>query len=950
MEFIQRLFRAGSNARISKRALSISALIAAQAFSVASADDTEIFFSASEGDPSTYPNIVFVLDNSGSMRGRVPGTSQSKMEAMQQAMNSIIDSVDNINLGLVNFKVGDPQRGSTMVYPVTNIDAPGARQAMKNVVNAMRPRTATPLVGALYESAMIMRGGNIEETTATYTSPMAGECQKNHIVMLSDGQAWGNNAVTKTRNLIGGNCATSGAWGSETCGVELAGWLAGTDNSSSIPGDQNITISTIGFNIRSTFLDRVATAGGGDYYEASRSEELVSVFNEIITSVKDIDTTFVAPATSINQFNRLTQSNNLYFSMFKPESSTMWPGNLKRYQLSYQSGNVIIADANGNPAVDPATGLFKDTAKSFWSDVQDGGDVKLGGAAGELVSTQRRIYTHLGAIPNGGVNLSNVLAPNSPVVNAYMGSLPASIRDLVVRWVKGEDVLDEVVGLERRHMGDVLHSSPVTVNYPGQSLVYVGTNEGFLHAIRENDGREEFSFIPEELVSNLIDFYSNTGATNRPYGLDGSITLEHDDINGDNIVNGSDKAYLYIGMRRGGNDYYALDVTSPANPRLLWKIDGGAGDYARLGQTWSKPIPTNIFYNGAKTPVVIFGGGYDTNQDPENNPNGTDSVGNTVFIANARTGARLWSAYDNASGVSSSMQHSIPADLRIIDINGDALADRIYVGDLGGRVWRFDIKSYHQSSDGVSNLAQGILLADLRPAGGGRNRFFNEPDVAFISHEGERFMSVGIGTGWRAHPLSTGENDYFYMVRDTNPLTTPTAWTPVRLNQLQDVTNSLSTDGGRNGEADPEGWKLRLTTNGEKNLSRSITINDQILFSSYAPIAAPDACSPPSGQGFVYAVDVIHGDPVLPLASGGSGSGGGGLSVSDRKKILATESIPPGPTAAIADVGGEIRTSVMVGTETPLQNLSFSDLTKRTYWQDRRRGSSTPAACRAGSC
>ena len=92
MEFIQRLFRASSNAHLYKRALSISALITAQAFSVASADDTEIFFSAAEGDPSTYPNIVFVLDNSGSMRGRVPGTSQTKMEAMQEAMNNIIDT------------------------------------------------------------------------------------------------------------------------------------------------------------------------------------------------------------------------------------------------------------------------------------------------------------------------------------------------------------------------------------------------------------------------------------------------------------------------------------------------------------------------------------------------------------------------------------------------------------------------------------------------------------------------------------------------------------------------------------------------------------------------------------------------------------------------------------------------------------------------------------------
>lgn len=927
-------------------ALLASLVLPCLLFSVASADDTEIFFSLAEGDPSTNPNIVFILDNSGSMSGRVSGTRQTKMAAMQAAMNEIIDSVDNINLGLVNFKVGDPQRGSEMVFPVTPIGDPGVRQAMKNVVNGMRPRTATPLVGALYESTMILTGGNIEETSARYTSPMVGECQNNHIVMLSDGQAWGNNAVNKTENLIGRTCPGRSAF--ERCGVELAQWLNDTDHVPAFSRDKNITVSTIGFNIRSTFLDRVAAAGGGEYYEASRSSELVNVFNEIITTVKDIDTTFVAPATSINQYNRLTQSNDLYFSLFKPKSSTIWPGNLKRYQLGLSGTEVVIVDAAGDPAVDPATGLFRDDARSFWSDSPDGSEVEAGGAAAELVAADRRIYTHVGAIPAGGVNLDNALAPGSPAANFYLGSLPAVERDLVIRWVRGEDVMDEVPGIERRHMGDILHSSPVTVNYPsGNSLVFVGTNEGFLHAIRRDNGKEEFSFIPQELISNLIEFYTNSGgATSRPYGLDGDITLLHDDNNGDSIVNNGESAYLYVGMRRGGNNYYALDVSNPNSPRLMWKIDGGSGRFARLGQTWSKPIATQIQYNGGAKSVLIFGGGYDTNQDPENNPNGTDSVGNTIYIVDAETGQELWNAYDDVAGVSADMRYSIPSDLRVIDINGDSYADRIYVGDVGGLVWRFDLKPYHQSSDGIAKLAQGGVFADLRLRSGNRNRFFNEPDVALISHEGKRFMSVSIGTGWRSHPLFTGEVDYFYMLRDNSPLATPPSMTPLRLSELTDISNSLSDD--RGGEADMQGWRLKLDTTGEKNLSRSITINNQVLFSTYAPIPPSDVCSPPSGRGFVYAVDVVHGDPVLPLNSGGGGTGS--LSTRDRKKVLSTESIPPSPSATIADVGGEIRTNVMVGTETPLSSLPFSDLTKRTYWQDRRRGSSTPAACRAGSC
>ena len=920
MEFIQRLFRASSNAHLYKRALSISALITAQAFSVASADDTEIFFSAAEGDPSTFPNIVFVLDNSGSMRGRVPGTNQTKMEAMQAAMNSIIDTVDNINLGLVNFKVGDPQRGSTMVYPVTNIDAPGARQAMKDVVNAMRPRTATPLVGALYESAMIMRGGNIEETAATYTSPMVGECQKNHIVMLSDGQAWGNNAVSKTRNLIGGNCTWSGAWGSETCGVELAGWLAANDHAPSVPGDQDISVSTIGFNIRSTFLDRVATAGGGEYYEASRSEELVDVFNEIITSVKDIETTFVAPATSINQFNRLTQSNNLYFSMFKPESSAMWPGNLKRYQLGFQSGNV-------------------------------GNNVELGGVASKM-QLGRNILTHIGGIPTGGQTLSTQL--NSGAVSAAMLGVDNDTRTDILDWIDGRDVKDEDDDENRtearRHLGDIIHSTPVSVNYAsGQSTVFVGTNEGFLHGFDMGSGNELFAYIPEELLPNLGKFYNSVGAYLRPFGLDGEISLKHDDTNSNGVVDGSEQAIIYVGMRRGGRNYYAIDVTYRNSPRLLWKIEGGSGQFSRLGQTWSKPLPTKIWFEGAEKDVVIFGGGYDINQDPVDRRNdsprsATDSVGNSLYIVDALSGAHIWSADQNL-GVSG-MDFSIPSDLRVIDVNGDSYADRIYVGDMGGQVWRFDIKGYHQSG-GASSLVKGGIMAKL-----GSRRFYNEPDVALMSDKGQRFMSISIGSGWRASPTHTGTANRFYMVRDNNPLIVPdgygkengNVWDPITEGDLANVTNSVISATGT--DPDPDGWMIDLTDSGEKNLSRSTTINNQVLFTTYTPIAAPDPCSPPSGKTHIYALNVLTGDPALALSSGGSGPGS---TPSDRRRGMSTENIPPAPSGAIVQVDGKIHTGVIAGTETPINNLPFSDLTKRTYWQDNKRGSMTPATCKQDS-
>jgi len=73
--------------------------------------------------------------------------------------------------------------------------------------------------------------------------------------------------------------------------------------------------------------------------------------------------------------------------------------------------------------------------------------------------------------------------------------------------------------------------------------------------------------------------------------------------------------YLYVGMRRGGKNYYSFDITSKTSPSLKFRIEGGMGDFAKLGQTWSKPTVTKIRLGSTEKTVLIFGGGYDEDQD-----------------------------------------------------------------------------------------------------------------------------------------------------------------------------------------------------------------------------------------------------------------------------------------------------------------------------------------------
>ncbi len=975
---------------VSKAALSSSVAVLTLAtvftLSTANAYDTDIYYSAEEGNPVNHPNVVFVLDTSGSMNAR-DGTSTSRMTKLKAAMTTVLQGTTDVNVGMIRFGITNlnnlPQSDHHMpmayqIAPISSINGAGVRDSLIGTVNALPASGGTPLVDGLWEAGMMITGGTVRNSeggtqvistnTTTnpitgaietqevfgptplvnYPDPMLGECQPNHIILLSDGDATKTNVTQLVPDELGLSCSEGGA---RACGTELASWLQNTNHAPGFVTPKNVTVHTVGFRTNNTFLPSLSNVGGGDHYSADNGQELVDAFQAILTTVKDSDAAFTQPSTSIDQANRLSQSSDLIFALFKPQPNATWNGNLKKYQLGLHNGNITVLDASGSPAFDASTGGFANSARDGFGNMNDGNNVELGGVASRM-QLGRKIYTHIGGIPNGGQTLSTQL--NSGAVSSAMLGVDTNTRTDLLSWIDGRDIKDEDDDENRtegrQHLGDIIHSTPVSVNYAGgRSTVFVGTNEGFLHGFDMGSGDELFAYIPEELIPNLKKFYNSVGAYLRPFGLDGEISLKHDDINNNGIVDGSEQAIIYVGMRRGGRNYYAIDVTYRDSPRILWKIEGGSGDFSRLGQTWSKPVPTKIMFQGNERDVVIFGGGYDINQDPVDRRNdsprsSTDSMGNSLYIVDALTGAHIWSADQNL-GVSG-MNFSIPANLRVIDVNGDSYADRIYVGDMGGQVWRFDIMGYHQSG-GASSLVKGGIMATL-----GSRRFYNEPDVALMSDKGQRFMSISIGSGWRANPTHTGTANRFYMVRDNNPLNVPdgygkqngNVWDPITESDLPNVTNSVSTSSGN--DPDPDGWMIDLKDNGEKSLSRSTTINNQVLFTTYTPIAAPDPCSPPSGRTHIYALNAVTGDPALALSSGGSGVG---TDPSDRRRSMSTENIPPAPSGAIVEVGGQIHTGVIAGTETPINNLPFSDLTKRTYWQDNKRGSMTPATCRQDS-
>ncbi|NND89445.1 MAG: hypothetical protein HKN42_01175, partial [Granulosicoccus sp.] len=350
----------------------------------------------------------------------------------------------------------EAQAPRLIIYFESERENPGTRfrDNLKRHVNELVAQGGTPITSSLYEAALYFRGGEIDygkrrgarrsedrfhrvshpfsyeggelyqpkgcidsnldsdkciwetinnnSSNPTYLSPLESQCQTNHIVLLSDGAATSNTAVSRIQNLTGTTCDTSYG-NSETCGRELIDWLHTSDHSPALPGTQNITTHTIAFNLAEGergFLADLAAAGGGGAYTADSAASLLAAFKNIFINVSKTDTSFVAPSVTLNQQNRMKNSDELYFAMFKPESTARWNGNLKKYKLKGATdADPIIVDRDGLPAVDESTGEFKAGARSFWSNAVDGGSVLLGGAAARIEGNgysheYRKVYTY----------------------------------------------------------------------------------------------------------------------------------------------------------------------------------------------------------------------------------------------------------------------------------------------------------------------------------------------------------------------------------------------------------------------------------------------------------------------------------------------------------------------------------------------------------------------------
>jgi type IV pilus assembly protein PilY1 len=623
-------------------------------------------------------------------------------------------------------------------------------------------------------------------------------------------------------------------------------------------GFQNVTTYTVGFmgNRESNlFLINTSNNGNGkvNLYDTSDPEygryhfiaedpdalssALLSAVNQIISETS----TFTAPVVPVT---RTTSGNRIYMAFFKPGEGNFWDGNVTKFGLS---GNNEIVDCGGNPATWP-NGAMREGAEPYWS-TKDWADTAKGNY---IHNSNRNILTYLG-LSTDLTHYTNAFDTNNSDLTAAVLGNPTHTREEIVNYVRGADVFDEdsdIDTTENRALitGDVLHSEPFVLYYNSSTtMIYFGANDGMLHAVLDSDGSEAWSFIPADLLPRVKDMVEGTG---HQYYVDSSPVAYIVNDNGDGEIGAGEQVILLCGLRKGGTSYFALDVTDPFGPSLLWTINQGV--ISELGETWSEPVFGLVRTSEGDTtgtPVMFIGGGYSSD----------NSKGKAVIAINVQTGAVV----KMFSGITG-MDYSFASSIAVLDTDSNGFVDKLYVGDLGSQMWRFgkftdeggNPLGFPNSDENITNWeAQILFLAD---ATHGR-RFFYPPSIALE----KGFDVVFMGTGDREDACNTSSAEGLYCMKDDHTSVT------LQESDLVDVTDPAATppylddpagDVDGNGNVD-QGWYIRLAE-GEKCLAESTLFYKVFYITTFSP--NNDPCLP-GGVSNLYALSYLTGEAVMDI-------------------------------------------------------------------------------------
>ena len=606
------------------------------------------------------------------------------------------------------------------------------------------------------------------------------------------------------------------------------------------------------------------------------------------------------------------KNSNFYFSWFDPST---WEGHIEALRID-TDGTIIDAQSPPQPAIDPGTNQLEDTHVAHWdAGTQLAADTSrtiyttVGGSQ-ELLTTGNTSEADLNILASDPDSYPNY--PDSGVIDTAL--LHTAIVDYAHGMDAFDEDLDlSKTDLRPFVLGDVFHSNSVLIGPPATPLygetgfgdfttayegrdwvLYAGSNDGMLHAFDAGEtwdgvdpsdydpgtGDELFGYVPGLLLDKLKLTPINSFRTQ--FFVDGPNAASDAWLGDLDSSGGKSKddwaTVLITAFREGGPGYLALDVTDPSAtisgyhgpyPKLLWEFTD-----ARLGESWSKPIITRLkveasFGAGDKCGandgdgdcreqwVAIFSAGYMLDSDPNAKAGAfvpaTTGPSKDVFVVALDTGAVLATLRPSVGASAADMIYAIPATPAVVDVDEDGFSDLIYVGDLGGQLWKWDVSGVGEDTGGDSEYDNwpGGIHFEVDPVDMGDGVFhyrsmYATPAAAYT----RGVLVLAIGTGERNQLTYEGDatkddNNRFYVIPDATPVG---ATYPLTAKTESDLTNVTAL--AKLTAMGATGFYF-IAEEHEKFVTDAAIFAGHVLVTSYIPDLLVDGCGP--GKTFFYA-------------------------------------------------------------------------------------------------
>ncbi|GAB4118959.1 MAG: PilC/PilY family type IV pilus protein [Wenzhouxiangellaceae bacterium] len=594
----------------------------------------------------------------------------------------------------------------------------------------------------------------------------------------------------------------------------------------------------------------------GEFISASRPEQVASALLDTLQNIVDRTGTAASAATNGGS---ITTESRVYQAVFNSED---WSGQLFSFRVQNDGSLASTPEWDAGALLDARpNSYFSGTRKIYTMDPVSNNAYEF--FWGNLTPAQQAMLD---------------LEPDSGV--------PDGLGEKRVNMIRGVDVNDPDIRETDKKLGDLINSDPEFVSAPRfffnfddyqtffndnksrRSMVYIGGNDGMLHAFDAITGEERFNYIPAAVIPRLNQL--TDPVYSHRFFVDGSPSY------GDVQMGGNWRSVLAGGLRSGGQAVYALDITDPDSfsaGNVLWEFSDA--DDPDLGYTFARP--TIVKMNNDKW-AVVFGNGYNNTEADGNVSSDGDAVLFILFIEDGTDGFQSGDFVKIKTNSGTLTDPNGLGPVGVADVDGDSVADALYAGDLQGNLWKFDVSGASPASWNVSFSGDPLFIAKT---GGGLEQPITSAPTA-IAHP------LGIGQGGLVL-FGTGK---FIEGTDANPATTPdqtfyAVWDRDLSMVVSDSTHGfdrgalaeikLTGSGGQrffdetgsqvpewlnsSGVPEDRGWYVDLPDQGERIVRPALVRSGVVFFVTLIPSDEP--CIP-GGTGFLMALDTATGGVPTP--------------------------------------------------------------------------------------